>query len=77
MQTVKKEMNKKFHTLIEYFHAEAGVPILLNTSLNTKGMPIVETPKDAINLFLNCGLDFLFINNYMIYKKDNPLISLY
>ena len=77
VQTVKKEMNKKFHTLIEYFHAEAGVPILLNTSLNTKGMPIVETPKDAINLFLNCGLDFLFINNYMIYKKDNPLISLY
>lgn len=76
VQTVKKEMNKKFHTLIEYFHAETGVPILLNTSLNTKGMPIVETPKDAINLFLNCGLDFLFINNYMIYKKDNHLIPL-
>ncbi|MFA3777336.1 carbamoyltransferase [Yersinia sp. 1652 StPb PI] len=77
VQTVKKEMNKKFHTLINYFFAETGVPILLNTSLNTKGMPIVETPKDAINLFLNCGLDFLFINNYMIYKKNTSLISLY
>ncbi|UXD23511.1 Nodulation protein nolNO [Yersinia enterocolitica] len=44
---------------------------MLNTSLNTKGMPIVETPKDAIDLFLSCGLDVLFINNYKVSKKQS------
>jgi carbamoyltransferase len=69
VQTVKKEINKKFHKLITSFFEETRVPILLNTSLNTKGMPIVETPKEAVNVFLNSGLDLLFINNYLIKKK--------
>ncbi|ATM97307.1 putative transferase [Yersinia frederiksenii] len=69
VQTVKQHLNKKFHKLITAFFDKTGIPILLNTSLNTKGMPIVETPADAIHLFLNCGLDYLFINNYKISKK--------
>ncbi|WP_145561076.1 carbamoyltransferase [Yersinia bercovieri] len=75
VQTVKKEINKKFHKLITSFFAETRIPILLNTSLNTKGMPIVETPSDAINLFLSCGLDLLFIDNYKISKKKTNLIA--
>ncbi|WP_145521372.1 carbamoyltransferase family protein [Yersinia aldovae] len=70
VQTVKKDINKKFHKLIMAFDHETSIPILLNTSLNTKGMPIVETPSDAIHLFLSCGLDLLFINNYKISKKE-------
>ncbi|MGL4487402.1 MAG: carbamoyltransferase family protein [Yersinia sp. (in: enterobacteria)] len=69
VQTVKKEINKKFHKLITAFDHETSIPILLNTSLNIKGMPIVETPSDAINLFINCGFDLLFINNYKVSKK--------
>ncbi|CFQ49551.1 putative transferase [Yersinia frederiksenii] len=69
VQTVKQHLNKRFHTLITAFFEKTSIPILLNTSLNTKGMPIVETPADAIHLFLNCGLDYLFINNYKISKK--------
>lgn len=69
VQTVKKDINRKFHKLITCFFEETKIPILLNTSLNIKGMPIVETPKDAIDLFLNCGLDILFINNYRVSKR--------
>ncbi|HDL8008855.1 TPA: transferase, partial [Yersinia enterocolitica] len=60
VQTVKKDINRKFHKLITSFFEQTKIPLLLNTSLNTKGMPIVETPKDAIDLFLSCGLDVLF-----------------
>ncbi|EEP92736.1 transferase [Yersinia kristensenii ATCC 33638] len=69
VQTVKKDINRKFHKLITCFFEETKIPILLNTSLNIKGMPIVETPKDAIDLFLNCSLDLLFINNYRVSKR--------
>ncbi|CNH32245.1 carbamoyltransferase family protein [Yersinia pekkanenii] len=69
VQTVKKEINERFHRLITSFFEETSVPILLNTSLNIKGMPIVETPHDAVDLFLHCGLDLLFINNYKVSKK--------
>lgn len=69
VQTVKKEMNTKFHRLLTSFFEQTKMPILLNTSLNIKGMPIVETPSDAIKLFLSCGLDLLFINHYRITKK--------
>ncbi|ELY5184221.1 transferase [Yersinia enterocolitica] len=71
VQTVKKDINRKFHKLITSFFEQTKIPLLLNTSLNTKGMPIVETPKDAIDLFLNCGLDVLFINNYKVAKKQS------
>lgn len=69
VQTVKIDINRKFHNLISSFFEQTKIPLLLNTSLNIRGMPIVETPKDAIDLFLNCGLDVLFINNYKISKK--------
>lgn len=71
VQTVKKDINRKFHKLITSFFEQTKIPLLLNTSLNTKGMPIVETPKDAIDLFLSCGLDVLFINNYKVSKKQS------
>ncbi|WP_174849895.1 carbamoyltransferase family protein [Yersinia artesiana] len=69
VQTVKKDINRKFHKLITSFFEQTKIPLLLNTSLNIRGMPIVETPKDVIELFLHCGLDVLFINNYKVSKK--------
>jgi carbamoyltransferase len=54
--------------LIRSFEKYSGVPVILNTSLNLAGEPIVETPEDAFNLFNNCDVDILVINEKMWVK---------
>lgn len=68
LQTVMKELNPKFYKLIKKFNEITGVPIVLNTSFNIRGEPIVETPDDAIRCFLGTGIDELYINNFFIQK---------
>ncbi|MGR5979971.1 chorismate pyruvate-lyase family protein [Bacillus cereus] len=68
MQTVSKDMNLNFHKLISEFKNLTGIPILLNTSFNDNGEPIVESPNDAIKCFLNIDLDYLVIGKYLIQK---------
>jgi len=69
VQTIKKEDNPRFYTLIDKFREITNVPILLNTSLNVKGRPIVETPDDALKLFEESDVDLLVINDMMYYKN--------
>ena len=69
LQTVMKELNPTFYKLIERFNDITGTPIILNTSFNIRGEPIVETPDDAIRCFLGTGIDELFINDFFIQKK--------
>jgi len=69
VQTVTASFNADYHQLIGEFEALTGVGVLLNTSLNRKGMPIVETPDEALSLFLSGALDVLAINNFLIYKS--------
>lgn len=68
IQTVIKELNPKFYSLIEEFEKITHVPIVLNTSFNLNGEPIVCTPNDAIKTFYSCGLDVLVIGNYIVQK---------
>ena len=68
VQTVNKQWNERFYKLIEYFEKESGIPILLNTSLNRRGMPMVETPQQAIVLFEETSLDILVLENFVIEK---------
>ena len=68
VQTVKDE-KEPFYKLLTAWKKKSGISVLLNTSFNKKGMPIVETPLEAIDFFLNCNLDILVINNYIITKK--------
>lgn len=68
VQTVVKETNKRFYCLIKKFGKNTGVPILLNTSFNTKNQPIVRTPKDAIETFKRMGLDYLVVGNWIVEK---------
>ena len=68
LQTVKKENNSKFYDLINEFYKITGIPLVLNTSLNYKGEPIVCTPDDAIKTFFLSGLDELYLGNYKIKK---------
>ena len=69
VQTVTPEWNKKYYDLLTEFKKETGISILLNTSFNRRGMPIVETPKDAIDFFFECSLDYLVLGDYIISKK--------
>ncbi|HKX86165.1 MAG TPA: carbamoyltransferase C-terminal domain-containing protein [Flavobacterium sp.] len=72
VQTVNKQWNERFYKLIEYFEKESGIAILLNTSLNRRGMPVVETPEQAIALFEETSLDILVLENFVIEKINNP-----
>jgi len=65
-QSVTEKNNLKFYKLISSFYNKTGVPVLLNTSFNGPHEPIVETPKEAIRTFLERGIDFLVINNFII-----------
>jgi len=68
LQTVMKELNPAYYRLIECFHQITGIPIVLNTSFNIRGEPIVETPDDAIRCFLGTGIDDLYIGDFHIRK---------
>jgi carbamoyltransferase len=70
LQTVGPEHAPRYHALITEFHRRTGVPIVLNTSFNLNGEPIVFTPEDAIRTFYTCGLDVLYLGNVRISKLD-------
>ena len=66
LQTVYKETNPAYHRVIERFGEITGVPVIMNTSFNLKGEPIVEHPSHAFNTFSKSGMDLLFLNNYVV-----------
>lgn len=68
-QAVDKKSNPRFHQLLEIFGDKTGHPVLINTSFNIQGEPIVETPQDAIRCFFSTGLDILAMNNYILTKE--------
>src|SRR5579871_3431302 len=69
VQSVSKETNEPLYRLLKEFEAITGVPVLLNTSFNVKGEPIVETPRDAVECFLTTGIDYLAMHDLMISKS--------
>lgn len=69
LQTIDKALNPLLHDLIEKFSQLSGVPVILNTSFNVMGEPIVESPIDAIRCFWSTGLDSLIIGNYLLEKE--------
>ena len=79
IQTVHKETNPKFHKLIKKFKDISGCPILVNTSFNVRGEPIVMSPIDAFRCFMGNNLDILVIGNFILKKNEqNPkLLSNY
>ena len=68
VQTVNKIQNKKFYNIISAFHKKTKVPILLNTSFNDAGEPLVETPLDALLCFLKTKIDYLILEDQLIYR---------
>jgi len=69
VQTVHRETNPRYHALLSAFHERTGVPVLLNTSFNDRGEPIVETPGDAVATYLSTDLDALVLHDAIIEKR--------
>jgi carbamoyltransferase len=82
VQTVREATNPMLYRLLKEFEALTGVPVLINTSFNIKGEPIVETPQDAVNCFLTTGVDHLVIHDTIVskttmHKVVAPLVTIY
>jgi carbamoyltransferase len=75
LQTVHKETNPRYYRLHKEFEQLSGVPVVLNTSFNVMGEPIVESPLDAIRCFYTTGLDYLVLGNYLVGKRSLPLVQ--
>ncbi|RFM36752.1 carbamoyltransferase family protein [Chitinophaga silvisoli] len=69
IQTVNREQHEKYYNLLEAFYKKTGVPVLINTSFNTLGKPIVCTPRDAIECFWSSPFDALVIGSFLVEKQ--------
>lgn len=73
IQTINRQQNPRYYDLIKAFQQRTGVPILVNTSFNTRGQPIVCSPQDAIESFWSSPLDALVMGSFLIEKSEPPV----
>jgi carbamoyltransferase len=72
VQTVHEDTNPRYHQLLKAFEAITGCGVLVNTSFNVRGEPIVCTPEDAYRCFMRTEMDCLVIENFLLEKHDQP-----
>ncbi len=70
IQSVNKDTNRRYHEMLTIFNEKYGCPVIVNTSFNVRGEPIVCTPKDAYICFMRTEMDYLILNNYLLSKKE-------
>lgn len=75
IQTVHAETNPRYHQLISAFKKLTGCSVLINTSFNVRGEPIVCTPEDAYRCFMRTEMDYLVIENFLMAKTDQPAVE--
>jgi carbamoyltransferase len=72
IQTINRNQNALYYDLLKAFEARTGCPVIINTSFNVRGEPIVESPKDALNCFLHTHMDYLILGQCVIDKSKLP-----
>jgi carbamoyltransferase len=72
VHTVSKDVNPRFHQLISEFKNLTGCPVVVNTSFNVRGEPIVESPEDALRCFMRTDIEVLVVGNCFLTKSDQP-----
>lgn len=72
IQTVHQDTNPRYHSLIKEFHRQTGYGLVVNTSFNVRGEPIVCTPHDAYRCFMSTEMDVLVINDFVFFKQEQP-----
>ena len=73
VQTVHRETNPRYHALIKAFEARTGCGVVVNTSFNVRGEPIVCSPTDAYRCFMRTEMDYLVVENFFLSKTDQPV----
>ena len=73
IQTVHADTNPRYHAVISKFKEKTGCPLVVNTSFNVRGEPIICTPKDAFKCFMGTGMEVLAIGNYVLYKEHQDV----
>jgi carbamoyltransferase len=72
IQTVRRETNPLYYDIIDAFYRRTGCPVVVNTSFNVRGEPIVCTPEDAYRCFMRTNIDVLVLENFVLYKTEQP-----
>ena len=72
VQTVQREDNPRYYDLIKAFQSLTGYPVVVNTSFNVRGEPIVQSPEDAYRCFMRTEMDFLVLGSFLLAKQDQP-----
>ncbi len=75
IQSVNKNTNERYHDMLTSFNEKYGCPVIVNTSFNIRGEPIVCTPKDAYLCFMRTEMDYLILNNYLLAKTDQTPLN--
>jgi carbamoyltransferase len=75
IQTVRRETNPLYWDIIDAFQKKTGCPVIVNTSFNVRGEPIVCTPADSYRCFMRTEMDFLVLENFVLDKKDQPRLE--
>jgi carbamoyltransferase len=72
LQTISREQNALYYKLIEEFERQSGCPVIINTSFNVRGEPIVCSPEEAWRCFLRTEMNLLVMGSYIVYKNEIP-----
>ena len=70
LQTVTRESNSMYYDLISEFYRLTKIPVIINTSMNVRGEPIVNTPEEAYNMLIKTDMDYLVLKNYLISRRE-------
>ena len=72
VQSVHERTNPRYYRLLKAYESQTGCPVLINTSFNVRGEPIVCTPEDAYRCFMRTEMDYLVLENFLLAKSDQP-----
>jgi carbamoyltransferase len=75
VQTVRRDTSPLYYDIIAAFHRQTGCPVIVNTSFNVRGEPIVCTPDDAYRCFMRTDMDVLVLEEFVLLKEDQPKIA--
>ena len=75
VQTVRRETNPLFYDIIDAFYRRTGCPVIVNTSFNVRGEPIVCTPEDAFRCFMRTDMDALVLENFILVKSEQAPVA--
>ena len=75
IQTVRRDTNPMYYDIIDAFYRRTGCPVIVNTSFNVRGEPIVGTPEDAFRCFMRTEMDALVVGSFVLRKEQQPALG--